>query len=229
MWCSHVEYRNVSSNILNTAAICRAPPPSAVACIIANIMQRFPCTALEYSPISESISEKNLNFGISILIHHQRCTIIIVRSISSDNSCFAKIENDIISQSEKMHRSGEEASERTQLCIENANIGLCSCSPLQCDDGQDIYLTISAAPANIRLGQQISENEKNDLRLFEISRIFVSFLSQNEINSRNNYISFKVSNISEVAGWSVNKSKIFGQAVCGKLPSSALNLGVMFI
>ena len=128
-----------------------------------------------------------------------------------------------------MHRSGEEASERTQLCIENANIGLCSCSPLQCDDGQDIYLTISAAPANIRLGQQISENEKNDLRLFEISRIFVSFLSQNEINSRNNYISFKVSNISEVAGWSVNKSKIFGQAVCGKLPSSALSLGVMFI
>ena len=81
-----------------------------------------------------------------------------------------------------MHRSGEEASERTQLCIENANIGLSSCSPLQCDDGQDIYLTISAAPANIRLGQQISENEKNDLRLFEISRIFVSFLSQNEIN-----------------------------------------------
>ena len=64
MWCSHVEYRNVSSNILNTAAICRAPPPSAVACIIANIMQRFPCTALEYSPISESISEENLNFGI---------------------------------------------------------------------------------------------------------------------------------------------------------------------
>ena len=128
--------------------------------------------------------------------HHQRCTIIIARSISSNNSCFAKIENGIISQSEKMHRSGEEASERTQLCIENANIGLSSCSPLQCDDGQDIYLTISAAPANIRLGQQISENEKNDLRLFEISRIFVSFLSQNEINSHNNYISFKVSNIS---------------------------------
>ena len=128
--------------------------------------------------------------------HRQWCTIIIVRSISSDNSCFTKIENDIISQSEKMHRSGEEASERTQLCIENANIGLSSCSPLQCDDGHDIYLTISAAPANIRLGQQISENEKDDLRLFEISRIFVSFLSQNEINSHNNYISFKVSNIS---------------------------------
>ena len=125
-----------------------------------------------------------------------------------------------------MHRSGEEASERTQLCIENANIGLCSCSPLQCDDGQDIYLTISAAPANIRLGQQISENEKPDLRLFEISRIIESFLSQNETNSRNNSLEkLKISFTSEAEIWSVNKSKIFDD----KSPSSALDLGVMLI
>ena len=148
--------------------------------------------------------------------HRQWCTIIIVRSISSDNSCFAKIENDIISQSEKMHRSSEEASERTQLCIENANIGLSSCSPLQCDDGQDIYLTISAAP-NIRLGQQISENEKPDLRLFEISRIIGSFLIRNEINSCNTSLEkLQISFTSEAAIWSVNKSKIFDD----KSPSS---------